>query len=160
MYVENVIIYKFALAFLLGAFIGLERQIHEKSEHKEERTSFLGLRTFALTTPLGVLAGFIYPYNPALFLIISVAFVLLTLGYYAFDSFFSKDIGITTEIALIYNYTIGVLIAANILPIQIIIGLTVILGLILSRKEIIKKYLSGVEENQMTSFISVSLGDG
>lgn len=151
---ENGVIYQLALAFLLGAFIGLERQIHEKSEHREGRNSFLGLRTFALITPLGALAGLIYPHNQVLFLIISVAFALLTLGYYVFDSFFSKDIGITTEIALIYSYIIGVLITANILSIQVIIGLTVTLGLILSRKEIIKKYLSGVEENQMASFIS------
>lgn len=151
---ESEIVYKLILALLLGAFIGLERQIHEKGEQKVGQRSFLGLRTFALITPLGAIAGLVYAHNPLLFLVISIAFVLLTLGYYAFDSFFSKDIGITTEIALLYNFIIGVLITTNILPLQVLIGLTVVLGLILSRKEIIKQYVSGIGQEQMASLIS------
>lgn len=151
----NVIIYQLVLAFLLGAFIGLERQIHEKTELKGgQNSTFLGLRTFALSTTLGAIAGIIYPYNPAFFLVISAGFMLLAIGYYVFDSLFSKDIGITTEIALVFSYVIGVLVTTNILSIPIVIGITVILGLVLSRKEFIQQYVSGVEKEQMTSFIS------
>jgi len=128
----NGVIYQLALAFLLGAFIGLERQIHEKTEPKQGKSfSFLGLRTFALTTSLGAISGIIYLQNPALSLVISVAFVLFAFGYYVFDSLFSKDFGITTEIALLYSYIIGVLITTSALPVQIIIGITVILVLVL-----------------------------
>lgn len=151
---DNQILFRLAISFLLGAFIGLERQVHQKDEHKEGKTSFLGLRTFALITPLGAIAGLIYPQNPALFIIVSVAFTLLSLGYYAFESYFSKDIGITTEIALIYSYTIGVLLTTNIVPIQIITGLTIIIGLFLSRKEGIKQLVEKIEKEQLTSFIS------
>ena len=151
----NGVIYQLALAFLLGAFIGLERQIHEKTEPKQGKSfSFLGLRTFALTTSLGAISGIIYLQNPALSLVISVAFVLFAFGYYVFDSLFSKDFGITTEIALLYSYIIGVLITTSALPVQIIIGITVILVLVLSRKEIIQQYVQGVEKGQMASFIS------
>lgn len=147
-------IYKLGLALILGAFIGLERQIHEKSEGKSPSKSFLGLRTFALVAPLGTLAGIVYSQNSLLFSFISAAFIILVLIYYTFNSFFTKDIGITTEISLIYTYLIGVLIAINIIPIQLIIGITVVLALILSRKEIIKRYVRGITETEIDSFIS------
>lgn len=147
-------IYKLALSLVLGAFIGLERQIHEKGEGRSPSRSFLGLRTFALVAPLGALAGIVYSQNSLLFTLISAAFIILTLSYYIFDSLFTKDIGITTEIALLYTYLVGVLIAINIFPFQLIIGITVVLALILSRKEIIGRYVRGITEREIDSFIS------
>jgi uncharacterized membrane protein (DUF4010 family) len=139
----------------LGAFIGLEREVHEMHEKKSVRhPAFLGLRTFTLTTMLGAITGCIYSAAPILFALITGSFFLLALAYYFFDSTNTKDIGITTEIALIYSFVIGALITLNIFPLQLIVSVAVILTLILSRKKVITESIQKIENAQLGSFIS------
>lgn len=150
------ILYKIFLSLVLGAFIGIERQIHHLNL-EGSRIYYLGLRTFALTAVLGTIAGIIYSQIPILFSLITITILLLILCHYIFDSLKTKDFGITTEITLIFTYIIGVLIATNILPLPIIIGVTVILLVLLSQKERLKSYIKRVEEEELRSFISYAV---
>lgn len=150
------IFYKLGLSLLLGAFIGIERQIHHL-KLEGERIYYLGLRTFALTSFLGTIAGLIYFQIPILFFLITFALLILILCHYIFDSMSTKDFGITTEITLIFTYIIGVLIATNILSTQIVIGVTVILLVLLSQKERLKSYIKKIEEEELRSFISYAV---
>jgi uncharacterized membrane protein (DUF4010 family) len=152
---DSTIPFKIILALLLGAFIGLEREIHERNENKSTNLpSFLGLRTFTLSTALGAITGIFYQALPEFFVLISAGFILLTLCYYIFDSYFTKDIGITTEIALIYSFVIGVAISVQIVPLHLIVGITILLTLILSRKNTIARFIQNIQQVELGSFIS------
>ncbi len=150
-------IYKLLLAVILGAFIGLERQVHETSERTEKSKGFLGVRTFTLVAALGALSGIIYRFNATLFVIITVALVLFILLLYIFDSLYSRDIGITTELALLYCYLFGAIIFITTIPLQIIVASVILLALILSWKEKIKSYVRKINEEEMGSFIAYAV---
>ncbi len=151
----GTIVFKLVLALLLGAFIGLEREIHEKHETKSQRRqSFLGLRTFALSTALGAVTGLFYRTTPEFFALVTGAFFLLALCYYLFDSYITRDIGITTEIALLFSFVIGVLLTVEAVPFQLVIGITIVLTLILSRKTAIGQFIRKIEQEELGSFIS------
>lgn len=141
---------------MLGAFIGVERQIHHLNL-EGSRIYYLGLRTFALTALLGTIAGLIYVQIPVLFLLVSFTLLILIIAHYIFDSFKTHDFGITTEITLIFTYLIGVLIATNILSLKLITGITVTLLVLLSQKERLKYYMKKIEEKELRSFISYTV---
>ncbi len=151
----DTIVFKLILALLMGAFIGLEREFHVRGGLKKSgRTSFMGLRTFTLATGLGAIAGLCYHAAPVLFAITAGTFFLFTLGYYFFDSYLTRDIGITTETALIYSFVLGAFLTLDIIPVQLVIGITIILTLILSRKDQIQKFMQRIEKAELGSFIS------
>jgi len=151
------IIYTLILSLLLGSFIGIERQLHITKERQETNSSFLGLRTFALITSLGTISGFLEIHIPSLFIIISIAIVVIIVGYYVFDCLTTKDFGITTEVTLIFSYVIGILLATDVLSVQLIIGITVILVFILSQKERLNTYVNSIKNEEMQSFIRYAI---
>lgn len=149
---------KLILSLTLGAVIGLERESYEKEKEidgqKENSVGALGVRTFSLITALGAIAGFLKPDYYGLFLTINIAFMTLVLAYYILGSFVIKDHGITTEIAIIFAYLIGIFIALEIFSIQLILAMTVVLILILSRKEKIKTIIAGIKRSEINAFTS------
>jgi uncharacterized membrane protein (DUF4010 family) len=150
---------KLVLSLILGAVIGLERESYERAINlpKQHVPGGLGIRTFSLITLLGTVAGFLKPSYFSLFLTINITFMALVLAYYILGSIFYKDNGITTEIAIIFSYLIGVFIALEIFAIQLLLALTVVLILILSRKETIKTIIAGINRNEINAFISYAI---
>lgn len=147
--------FRLLLTLLLGAFIGLEREIHERSEKKQVRHGvFLGIRTFTLTMMLGGLMGAVAHTVPIFFALVTGAFFLLTMAFYVIDSIHTRDIGITTEIALIYCFVVGALMTLNIVPLQLLVSVTILLALILSRKHEIGQSIRNIQKAQLGSFIS------
>lgn len=149
------IIFILLLSLLLGSFIGIERQLHAAQERKN--SSFLGLRTFALITSLGTVSGYLAFHMLPLFILISIAVIAIIIGYYIFDSLFTKDFGITTELTLLFSYVLGVLLATDVLSTQLIIGLTVILVFLLSQKERLNAYVSAIKHEEMQAFIRYAI---
>ena len=150
---------KLALSLILGAVIGLEREAYEKKIAPKQGSivGSLGVRTFALITALGGIAGLLRQDFFSLFLTINITFMLLLLAYYVLGSILLKDNGITTEIAIIFAYLIGVFIALEVFPIQLILAMTVILILILSRKQEIRTIIAGIKASELNAFISYAL---
>lgn len=151
------VVYKLALSLVLGAFIGIERQIHADGDRQDGPKTGLGLRTFALMTTMGTIGGFVATQLAALFILSTIGVLLLIVGYYVFDSLRSKDFGITTELALLLSYILGLLLALNIFPVQLIIGITVILVFILSQKERLGSYIKAIKISEMQSFIRYAI---
>jgi uncharacterized membrane protein (DUF4010 family) len=90
-------------SLLLGLIIGLER------EHRTKKEVFAGIRTFPLISILGTLSAFIYDnYWDGVFYVVLGGIILF--GLLNFYLEYSKDIGITTEIAVLITYFIGILI--------------------------------------------------
>ena len=153
------IVVKLLLSLLLGMAIGLERESYELQIDKTKKSGVgsLGIRSFALITTLGTIAALLIQNYFSLFLIISITFCLLLIAYYILGSLSTKDNGLTTELAILWSYLIGIFVGLNIFPIQLIIAMTVILMLILSLKQKIKLFVAGIKQFELESFISYAI---
>jgi uncharacterized membrane protein (DUF4010 family) len=156
---ELTLPFKLLISLALGAAIGLEREVHEKHDGSKEsaKIAFIGVRTLSLITALGTIAGLLYSTHFSLFLIITITFMTLLMIHYIFTCFLTKDIGITTEIAIICSYLIGNLIALEVFPMQIIIAITVILILILANKDRIKDVIQDIKRREIRAFIAYGI---
>lgn len=150
---------KLVISLLLGAAVGLEREAYEKRTDTSKRSGIgsLGIRTYSLISLLGALAGISYAGYPLLFIAIAMAFIFLLVVYYVIGSQHTKDVGMTTEIAILLCFVFGILTGTALVPIQIVIALTVVLILILSMKEEIKTFVAGVKEYELDAFISYAI---
>lgn len=141
------------LSLLFGAAIGLERQSSGQGDGAAG-----GIRTHALIALLGALCGILYISNLVVLAIITAAtFFLILLAYYSIGSYHTKDLGMTSEIAIIFTFLVGMLPVINIIPLQIVVALFVVLVLILSLKQKIKKVVAGISFSEIESFISYAI---
>ncbi len=158
MELDGGIIYKLILSVVLGGFIGLERQMHQTEEDAAQpgKGPFeqLGLRTFAFISLLGTLVGFSVAESPLIATFITGFVFLLTLGFYFFDSWYSRDYGITTELAVAYMYFMGFFIGYPLISLQLVIALTIVAAVVLSRKDKIKAVTDRIRKNEVRSFTS------
>lgn len=150
---------KLFLAFIIGAVIGLEREINEKKSMSQSttKTAVLGIRSFSLITVLGAVAGLLYAKFIFLSIFIAIAFLLLLLIFYYFDNLTTHDYGLTTEIAGLWSFVLGILLAVDIFPIQIIFAITVIIALLLSQKDTIKNVVEDIAKRELNAFIGFAL---
>ncbi|MBI2315376.1 MgtC/SapB family protein [Candidatus Daviesbacteria bacterium] len=153
------LVLKFILAFVIGAVIGIEREVNEKKalNFGQKPIAILGLRSFSLTAALGGLVGVLYADFFLISAVITVAFFALSIVFYVLDSLSTKDTGITTELALIYSFLIGLLIISEIIPIQLTLALSVVLIVLLSRKESIKNIIEDIKRREINAFISYTI---
>jgi uncharacterized membrane protein (DUF4010 family) len=151
---------KIAIAFALGSVIGLEREINEQKDlsgDKKDKHAILGLRTFSLIGGLGALTGFLSFAYPVLAGLLAAAVFLLLITFYVFDNYLTKDIGMTTEISVLYTYILGVLVATNLLPVQLLVAVTVVVILLMSRKEDIKNFVGNIRKSEMNALVSFAI---
>lgn len=149
---------KLLIALAVGATIGLEREIHQKKDHHKNRSgALIGVRTFALTTLLGSIAGLLNSEQFVLSSIISATFLILTTINYAISSYISHDTGITTELAAMISYVIGFLIAINFLPIPLVLSIAVVLMLILAYKDQVKNVIEEVHTRELKALLSYAI---
>lgn len=153
------IVLKLIITFVIGAVIGLEREINEKKIliPTQKPVAILGLRTFSLSSALGFLAGILYPNFLFISAAITFSFFALSIVFYMLDSLSTKDTGITTELALIYSFLTGLLIATELIPIQLTLALSVVLIVLLSRKESIKNIVEDIKRRELNAFISYTI---
>lgn len=151
---EGQMIYRIGLAIILGAFIGLERQIHQTNELSNKKGSEIGLRTFSIIALLGGIAGLLHIQIPMLAIFMSVFMGLLIIAYYILDSWFTRDYGFTTEMAMGYVYLVGFLLGAAILSPLLMIGITIFVAVILSRKDTIHNATKSINSKELQSFTS------
>lgn len=150
---------KLLISLILGAVIGLERESYERKIDKtsESGKGSLGVRSFSLITTLGAVAGLVYFSHFPLSMLISVTFMVMLQAYYIIGSLFTRDNGITTELAIVFSYLVGFFVSLNIFPIQLIIaGVIVIVG-ILSIKERLHAIIAGIRENELSAFLSFAI---
>jgi len=153
------VIAKLLISLLLGTAIGLERESYELQIDKTKRSGVgsLGIRSYALITSLGAIAGIVFHSYFNLFLLISITFSILLIAYYILGSLSTKDNGLTTELAIFWSYLIGIFVGLNAFPIQLIIAMVVILMLVMSIKQKIKLFVAGIKQFELESFISFAI---
>lgn len=103
LFLENLFI-----ALLLGGLIGLERERDRSAENLHE---FGGIRTMSLVSVLGYLVYYLFGSDQVLFSIFTAGFVALVVASYVVSSILNKSTGATTEVAAIFVYIVGLLMA-------------------------------------------------
>ncbi len=141
------LIQDFILTLLLGGLIGLERQQDRGKE--SEHGGIWGIRSMALTALLGYIAYFLFSTEPAIFAVITAVFSTLVIASYIMTSVAHKFSGATTEVAALFVYLIGVLMAMGQGLVATIVTLIVV-GL-LYFKETLHGFALKVEEKELYS---------
>lgn len=147
------------LALVIGGLIGLEREINEKKsiDRSKKPVAIMGVRSFSLIGGLGSLAGILYDPITPFSLLLSGSFMILLFVFYTLDSLATRDFGLTTEIAILYTYLIGFILMHDIVSIQLLLAITVILILLLSRKDQIKGVVEGIKRAEVNAFIGYAI---
>jgi len=99
----------FAIAILLGALVGIERE----KRKEEEEAGIAGLRTFTLLALLGAAVGLLArslssPWIVAAALLIVGAFVIA--GYFVAARSEPESTGLTTEVAAVVVFLLGAMV--------------------------------------------------
>lgn len=148
------ILFKIFLSIIFGAAIGLERE----SALPKNESSLGGIRTYALFCLLGALAGIFYLNDVLLIsLVIMGAVLALVLVYYILGSYATKNLGLTSELAVVVTFIIGFLLVLDVVPLQIIIAVFVLFVLILAMKSKTTKFVAGITHNEIQAFVSYAI---
>lgn len=134
----DTLIFKLVIAFFIGAFIGLRREIDLQKEGSE---SFVGFRTMPLVVIMGALSTQIpgIPFAPGVFVLAIIVFLLI--AYYNGVTKL-KLIGLTSEFATIIMFLVGVFVGYGEFMIGIV--LTVLVAILTSFKTELHTFARGI----------------
>ena len=161
LYLEQV---RIIIGFLVGAIIGLERQlsvikkVSEESgkEENDEKEIKPGVRTFGLTSLYGTITLiFVQQYNLPEFLYFSMISIIVIVAIYTALKYYVGDFGITTPIALTLSYILGVLVGVG--EISLSITLSVLITFILASKNYVKGLLEAIEFKEIRSALEIGI---
>jgi uncharacterized membrane protein (DUF4010 family) len=124
----------FAIAILLGALVGIER---EKRKSEEEDTGHIaGLRTFTLLALLGAVAGWLARETSSPWILAAAALIvgaLVTAGYFVNAKPGPDGKGLTTEVAATVVFLLGAMVMLDYQ--ELAIGLGVVTAAVLAYKQ-------------------------
>lgn len=141
------------LAFIFGAVVGLER---ESSKGAEPHVG--GIRTFALISMTGAMAGIFMVHQYLIIAVLVVAgFLLLLISNYIIEALETKGFGVTSELSAIGTFFLGLMVMLNIIPLQMTVGFLVILVFVLSLKAKTTQLVAGISKNEVQSFVSYAI---
>jgi uncharacterized membrane protein (DUF4010 family) len=135
---------KIVLSLALGALVGIEREKRGKGE------LVAGIRTFMLVSLLGTLSGYFSQIlNSTIIIAISLFLVgaLTVLGY--LSKVRRKHLGITTEIAFILTFIIGLVIFFDSYPYFLSVSLSILLTFILVSKSFSHKFAKHLTDKEI-----------
>lgn len=100
--------WRFGIALLIGALIGLEREFYQQQRNSPD---FAGIRTFSLIALLGSVSAFLAHEFGIVLAALSLGGLVLmvTVSYFAAIRRANSEMGITTEIAALLTFLFGVL---------------------------------------------------
>ncbi len=138
------------IAVILGFMIGLQRTmtvIYSNTSDKKE-AYFAGSRTFALISLLGFLSGWLYTSAPVIIIIIALSIVgLIGFSYYIKTTIY-KNMGMTSQIAAIITYLLGLMVYLHLEQYAIFIAVLMIILLeIKPRLQRIEQHITPADFN-------------
>ncbi len=151
--IEYQLTLNFIIAILLGILIGLER---EYSQSKFRQRKYGGIRTFSLIALLGAFAGFFSQEFTVWIGIVAFAAIIILIAVSHFF-FLSRHgiIGITTEIAGILTFFIGMLSVTIHTSLAII--LAVIITLVLYERTALHSFAAKLTKEEIYSTIKFAI---
>jgi uncharacterized membrane protein (DUF4010 family) len=138
--------YRFGVALVLGALIGLEREYSQESDQSHEE-AFAGLRTFSFISLLGCGAAFVTGLGLDWFF--SIAFVALTglVGAAYVISASAGAWGMTTEVTALLAFLVGGLASWG--QLELAAALAVVVTLFLSLKGPLQLWVARIEREDI-----------
>ena len=124
----------FAMAILLGALIGIEREKRKGEERDTEHIA--GLRTFILLALLGAASAWLSRYASAPWILAAALLIVgafVVVGYFLTAQGKPQSVGLTTEVAAIVVFLLGAMVMFG--NREIAIGLGVVTATVLAYKE-------------------------
>lgn len=147
------LIVNFLVALALGLLIGLER---EYTQAKGGVRKYGGIRTFPLIALLGALAGFFgerYSIGIAVVTLASVA-ALIIISHYFFSARKGRP-GMTTEVAGLVTFFIGLLSYLGFLLLAVILG--VLMTLLLYERIMLHTFVARIKREELHSTIKFAI---
>lgn len=151
---ETDIFLRLGLALAIGLLLGLERGWHGRTAAEGGRIA--GIRTFALTGLLGGVSAWLATVTTPVF----SALAMLALGGLLAVSYWVRlrsddDLGLTTEIALLLTFALGV--AAVTGPMAPTAAVAVVAALLLSMKPTLHRWVRQVERFELEALFKLAL---
>jgi uncharacterized membrane protein (DUF4010 family) len=106
---------------------------------------------------LGVVSGISLLHAPLFALCISLGFLALITIYYIQESKATGDFGVTSELNMLWCYSLSTLLTADFLPTQILVSLAVVGLLIMSAKEKVHSFVDSVHWRHVQQMIIFGL---
>jgi uncharacterized membrane protein (DUF4010 family) len=132
------------IAFLIGLFVGLER------EYALHEGMFAGARTFALIGLFGALSALLASLTSMVLLAVATGmFFLLIASTYVVAARRGDSVGMTTEVAALLVFTLGVVVFYGHVTVAVVTA--VVLAITLSVKEEIRGFVSRLNEEDVVA---------
>ncbi|WP_234697139.1 MgtC/SapB family protein [Nitrosophilus alvini] len=154
MVLEYSIIKSLLIALVLGFVIGMQRTL---AHMQQNRIPFAGSRTFALICLLGYLSGWMQEYIENIVpLAISILGVLIAISYYIKAAIGGKK-GITTQIAALITYFLGLMIYYDLENYAVFLGVLIVILLdIKPRLQRFESHLTAADINAAILLMAMS----
>lgn len=145
--------WRFAVALLIGALIGLEREFVQQRTGEDD---FAGIRTFALMSLLGAIGAYLVEdYGMLPFLAAYIGIILLVWASYLGEIIRKHEEGITTEIAAISVPLLGALVVWG--EFELASALGVITALVLALKPTLRNLTSRMSAGDLRAILEFLL---
>jgi uncharacterized membrane protein (DUF4010 family) len=148
------------LCLALGAILGLETETRfsshtsEAERSKTEKARLGGLRTYMILSLFGGLSGVMFAQGYPIFAyLMFIAIAVVVLAAYVLNVQYRKAFGLTTEIAVLITVLLSFAVTAQIMPLQILLGVALILALILSQKRGVGALISKIQHQELEDIV-------
>ena len=142
------ILQQVGIAVLLSGLIGLER---EQKYQKYDYEGFGGLRTFALVGLFGLISCVLGEYSIVYFAVMGAGFFAMLTASYVMVAKRNHRLGVTSEIASVLTYLIGILVGMDQYVLATVVALLVMAGL--HFKDPLHKWAKHLRNNDIVSTI-------
>jgi uncharacterized membrane protein (DUF4010 family) len=148
------IFYRFGVALVLGALVGLEREYTQETDQPEEET-FAGLRTFAFISLLGCGAAFITGLGLDWFFLVAFVALAVLVGVAYVVSASAGAWGMTTEVTALLVFLIGGLASWG--QLELAAALAVVVTLFLSLKSPLQRWVARIEREDIYATLKFAI---
>ncbi|RRS32407.1 MAG: hypothetical protein P794_01250 [Epsilonproteobacteria bacterium (ex Lamellibrachia satsuma)] len=150
---DYILIKTLLIAVILGFIIGLQRTMANLYTRDEKKEAYFvaGSRTFALIALLGFLSGWLTKSAPIIVSILAFSVVGLIILSYYLKAILYKKMGMTSQIAAIITYLLGLMVYFHLEQYAIFIGVLMIILLD------IKPRLQKIEQNITPTDLNASI---
>lgn len=151
---DNSQLLRVLVALALGMLIGLQRGWHERNTRSGGRIA--GIRTFGLLAVSGALTAALVPAIGPGIVVVTAASITFLLGLaHWIDAHEDRDFGITTMVAGLITYLLGVLTLVG--DLRLAVATTVLVTIVLHFKQTLHRVLEHLSDSEIRGILQLAL---